>query len=218
MQKVAKFWDGVAEKYAKSKIADEEAYKYTLERTRSFLTKDDEVLELGCGTGSTALLLASSVKGLTASDISQEMIRIGIEKAEKEEISNIRFVTAEVSEPTIDPNLEDQTHYDAVLAFNVLHLLQDLPQNLECINERIKRGGYFISKTICKPKKKTSLKFLAMMTILPVMQLFGKAPFVKIRNSEEFDELIKSAGFQIIECGDYPANPPHRYIVAQKIK
>lgn len=218
MQKEAKFWDGVAEKYAKTKITDEESYKYTLERTRSYLTKENEVLEIGCGTGSTALLLANSVKTLTASDISAEMTRIGREKAEGKGINNIRFMTNEVSKAELTPNSEGQTHYDAVLAFNILHLLQDLPRNLEHINNMVKPGGYFISKTTCKPTNKISFKFLAIMTILPVMQLLGKAPFVKLRKSNEFDKLITNAGFKIIESGDYPANPPHRYIVAQKLK
>lgn len=218
MQKEAKFWDGVAEKYAKTKITDEESYKYTLERTRSYLTKENEVLEIGCGTGSTALLLANSVKTLTASDISAEMIRIGREKAQNKGINNIRFMTNEVSKAELTPNSEGQTHYDAVLAFNILHLLQDLPRNLEHINNMVKPGGYFISKTTCKPTNKLSFKLLAILTILPVMQLLGKAPFVKIRKSNEFDKLITNAGFKIIESGDYPANPPHRYIVAQKLK
>ncbi len=218
MQKEAKFWDGVAEKYAKTKITDEESYKYTLERTRSYLTKENEVLEIGCGTGSTAILLANSVKTLTASDISAEMIRIGREKAQNKGINNIRFMTNEVSKAELTPNSEGQTHYDAVLAFNILHLLQDLPRNLEHINNMVKPGGYFISKTTCKPTNKLSFKLLAILTILPVMQLLGKAPFVKIRKSNEFDKLITNAGFKIIESGDYPANPPHRYIVAQKLK
>lgn len=218
MQKEAKFWDGVAEKYAKTKITDEESYKYTLERTRSYLTKENEVLEIGCGTGSTALLLANSVKTLTASDISAEMIRIGREKAQNKGINNIRFMTNEVSKAELTPNSEGQTHYDAVLAFNILHLLQDLPRNLEHINNMVKPGGYFISKTTCKSTNKLSFKLLAILTILPVMQLLGKAPFVKIRKSNEFDKLITNAGFKIIESGDYPANPPHRYIVAQKLK
>ncbi len=218
MQKEAKFWDGVAEKYAKSKIANEEAYNHTLERTRSYLTKDDIVLELGCGTGSTALLLADSVKELTASDVSGEMIRIGQEKAEKQGVNNIHFLIADVLDKSLVSNAEGKIYYDAVLAFNILHLLKDLPENLKEINNRVKPGGYFISKTVCKPTKTISFKFLVMMLILPVMQLLGKAPYVKIRKAHEFDNLIENAGFKIIESGNHPANPPHRYIVAQKIK
>ncbi|MBO6548114.1 MAG: class I SAM-dependent methyltransferase [Rhizobiales bacterium] len=218
MQKEAKFWNSVAEKYAKSKIANEDAYNYTLERTRSYLTKNDEVLEIGCGTGSTALLLANSVKELTASDVSGEMIRIGKEKAKKEGIDNIRFIEAEVLDKSLDATQQGTAQFDAVLAYNILHLLKELPKSLEQINKRVKPGGYFISKTVCKPSKKMSLKFLAMMLILPVMQLVGKAPYVKIRKSEEFDELIKNAGFKVIESGNHPDNPPHRFIIAQKIK
>ncbi|MCG8445153.1 MAG: class I SAM-dependent methyltransferase [Hyphomicrobiales bacterium] len=53
-------------------VRDVEAYEYTLERTRSYLAKTGRVLELGCGTGSTALLLA----GITGNDISPNMIGI----------------------------------------------------------------------------------------------------------------------------------------------
>jgi len=38
-------------------------------------------LEFGCGTGSTALLHASFVKHMTATDISDEMIEIAKQKA-----------------------------------------------------------------------------------------------------------------------------------------
>ena len=61
MQETMKFWDGIAEKYAKRPISDMAAYEYTLGRTRSYLKPEDQVLELGCGTGSTALLLAGDV-------------------------------------------------------------------------------------------------------------------------------------------------------------
>ena len=57
MHKTAKFWDKAAAKYAKSPIEDIEAYNYTIGRTRSYLSPTDRVLEVGCGTGSTALLL-----------------------------------------------------------------------------------------------------------------------------------------------------------------
>ena len=72
----AKFWDKIAAKYAKSPIKNMEAYNQTMDRTKSHLAKDDSVLEVGCGTGSTALLLADSVQHITASDISANMIDI----------------------------------------------------------------------------------------------------------------------------------------------
>ena len=53
-----------APKYAKSPIKDVPAYEYTLGRTRSYLKPTDAVLELGCGTGGTALKLADAVAHL----------------------------------------------------------------------------------------------------------------------------------------------------------
>ena len=55
MQTATRFWGKTAGRYAKMPIRYAEAYEYALERTRSYLAKTDRVLELGCGTGSTAL-------------------------------------------------------------------------------------------------------------------------------------------------------------------
>ena len=80
MYKEAKFWDKIAKKYAGQPIGDEEAYQKKLEKTREYLTPETEVFELGCGTGSTALLHAPYVKHIHATDISSAMIAIARER------------------------------------------------------------------------------------------------------------------------------------------
>ena len=82
MNKAAAFWDKHSAKYAKTKIPDEAAYQLTTNKTRGYLKPEDDVLEVGCGTGTTALLLADAVHHLTASDISGKMVEIGKGKAE----------------------------------------------------------------------------------------------------------------------------------------
>ncbi len=52
-------------------------YKHTLKETKKYLSKEKKVLELGCGTASTAVLLTNEVKDYTAVDISEKMIEIG---------------------------------------------------------------------------------------------------------------------------------------------
>ena len=76
----ARFWDRSSRKYAKSSIADLNGYERTLERTRAYLQPGDSVLELGCGTGTTALRLADGVQSYLATDISGGMIAIAEEK------------------------------------------------------------------------------------------------------------------------------------------
>ena len=90
----ARFWDRAARKYAAAPIKDMAAYEYTLDRTRAYLKPTDRVLELGRGTGSTALLLAGSVAQYHGTDISPEMIRIARDKADSDAVETITFTAA----------------------------------------------------------------------------------------------------------------------------
>ncbi len=210
MQTAAEFWDKVAPKYAESPISDMEAYTYTLDRTRRYLAPNDTVLEVGCGTGSTALLLADGVEHITASDVSPNMIAVGVEKAREQGVSNIDFVTADLFDSVLDRGA-----YDAVLAHNMLHLLEDIPAAVRRIGGLLKPGGIFISKTVCRPGPGAPLKFRLMRVILPLMQMVGKAPSVNFMEIEDLEDCIASAGFAILESGNHP--PPSRYIVARKL-
>jgi ubiquinone/menaquinone biosynthesis C-methylase UbiE len=93
-------------------------YERTLERTRQWLKRSDKVLELGRGTGTTALRLAPAVEHIVATDIASEMIAIAREKALAEGCLNATF---EVGTPDAAP-WPDGT-FDAALGFNVLHLV-----------------------------------------------------------------------------------------------
>lgn len=203
------FWDGIAGKYAKSPIKNQEGYEYTLNRTRSYLKADDKVLEIGAGTGSTALLLAEGVAEITATDLSDKMLDVGREKAWNDGISNISFERCSAEELPKGP-------FDAVLAHNLLHLVEDLPGALKAAYDALRPGGVFISKTFVKPTKGFHFKYRMMRLVLPVLQKLGKAPFVGMYSVEEFDAEIERAGFQIIEAGHYPAKEARRYIVARK--
>ena len=73
MDQSAKFWYKIAERYSKQPIADEAAYQKKLQVTREYFRPDMEVLEFGCGTGSTAIFHAPYVKHIQAIDILSKM-------------------------------------------------------------------------------------------------------------------------------------------------
>lgn len=117
----ARFWDRTSRKYAMT-IADPAGYDRTLGRTRSLLGSSDRVLELGCGTGTTALRLAANVQSYLATDISTGMVAIAEGKRIADPIPALTFraATAEALRP-------EEVQFDAVLGFNYLDLVRDLP-------------------------------------------------------------------------------------------
>ncbi|MEM0947543.1 MAG: class I SAM-dependent methyltransferase [Pseudomonadota bacterium] len=197
------FWDKIAPRYAARPVQDPNAYAETLERTQSYLSADDDVLEVGCGTGTTALHLAYAVRHITATDYAQGMIDIAEGKRADKELRNVTFRQAGLSEP------DDQT-YDAVLAFNLLHLIEDVPAAIDALAVRLKPGGYFISKTVCLAHGGWPLRLL-----IPAMRLVGKAPYVGFLRRTEMNGMIEAAGLQIVETGGYPSARNH-FIVARK--
>jgi cyclopropane fatty-acyl-phospholipid synthase-like methyltransferase len=66
MGHAAYFWDKIAEGYAKRPVADQGAYERKLATTQRYLRADMEVLEFGCGTGTTTRR-SSSTSGRSTS-------------------------------------------------------------------------------------------------------------------------------------------------------
>ncbi|GAA6180308.1 hypothetical protein NBRC116594_17460 [Shimia sp. NS0008-38b] len=210
MQATAKFWDGIAQKYAKSPIGDMQAYEYTLGRTRSYLKASDTALELGCGTATTAIRLADAVSEMVATDVSAGMLEVGRERITEAGAKNIRLVQA-------TPESAPDGPFDVIMAHNLIHLLEDGDLAMAAIAERVKPGGLFISKTPCLNESMKSFKFRLMKTAIPLLQLIGKAPFVRFFSIAELERSVIRAGFKIIESGNFPADPPSRYLVARKL-
>lgn len=202
----ATFWDRVAERYAARPIDDVPAYEASLERVRAYLAPGDRVLEVGCGTGTTALRLAPGVAELTALDISGEMVRIARGKAEAEGARNVSFARAglEQARPEAAP-------FDAVLAFNLLHLLDDLPAALGRVRDLLRPGGLFISKTPALAERSVALRL-----VVPLMTALGRAPRVRFLRPEQLEAAVTGAGFEIVERGDYPQRPRSRFLVARR--
>lgn len=211
LSKEAAFWSKISRRYAAGPIRNMEGYLHTLERTKSYLTTDSNVLEIGCGTGSTALLLAPHVAHITATDLAPGMIEIADEKRTAEGLENVKFEVAEVLEHRLE-----EGSYDAVLAHNLLHLVPDLDRALTHIASLTKSGGVFVSKTVCAPEA-GGVKFAVINRVLiPIMQSLGKAPFVNFISANELERKFKHAGFNILETADQSGLLPSRYIVAQK--
>ncbi len=182
----AEFWDRVAPGYSKQPIADTESYARKLAATQALMRPDMEVLEFGCGTGSTALEHAPHVAHIDASDISAAMIAIGRQKAELAGIDNVSFTQSAVEEFSAPDG-----SYDIVLALNLLHLLPDRTAALAKIHRLLKPDGIFVSSTVCLADRMWFLR-----PLIPVLQWIGTAPYVSFVGAKEMLQEVATAGFE----------------------
>jgi ubiquinone/menaquinone biosynthesis C-methylase UbiE len=205
----ARFWDRSSRKYATAAIVDQAGYERTLDRTRALLGTDNRVLELGCGTGTTALHLAGDVQNYLATDISGEMIAIAREKSATTPGPALvfRIATAEELAP-------EAGQFDAVLGFNYLHLVRDLPGTLRRIHALLAPEGLFISKTPCVG----DMNPLIRLALLPAMRAIGMAPYAGAFRAPELSQHIRTAGFDILATESHATsgNDNRPYIVARK--
>ncbi|PDT76181.1 class I SAM-dependent methyltransferase [Bradyrhizobium sp. C9] len=205
----ARFWDRAARKYAARPIAAPAEYERTLDRTRALLKSGDRVLELGCGTGTTALRLAGGVESYLATDISAEMIAIANQKHAMTPIPGLTFRVA-----TADTTAVDAGPFDAILGLNYLHLVRDLHCTLRRIHALLVADGVFISKTPCVGEMNPLVRL-----VLPAMRAIGMAPHAGVFTSDRLRELLGAGGFEIVAAENHAARgDDHRpYIVARKM-
>jgi len=178
----AEFWSKMAPRYARAKIGDMDGYSRSIERIKPVL-RGARVLELGCGTGLTAMSLAPHAESYTASDIAPGMIEIAKGRVAAQPMANLTFQVAQAED--FGPG-----HFDVVFAQNYLHLLRDLPGTLAHVHRLLPEGGVFISKTPCLGTAPFYIRWL-----VPVLQAVGKAPYLTMVTAADLEQALRQAGF-----------------------
>ncbi len=183
----SRFWDRIAARYARKPVADEAAYQKKLAVTREYLRPDMEVLEFGCGTGSTAIVHAPHVREIHAIDISEKMLEIARSRAEAAGVGNVRFEQSD-----IDAFSAPDGTFDAVLGLSILHLLEDRNPAIAKVYRMLKPGGVFVSSTVCLGD---TMKFFEL--IGPIGEFLGLMPLVRVFTVQELVDSLEAAGFAI---------------------
>jgi ubiquinone/menaquinone biosynthesis C-methylase UbiE len=205
MNREAKFWDRHAEGYSKRPVSDEAVYQKKLQVTREYFRPDMEVLEFGCGTGSTAIAHAPYVKHIRATDISSKMIEIAQGKARAANVNNVTFEAAAIG----DLDISDQS-LDAVLGLSILHLLEDKDDIIDRVYHMLKPGGVFVTSTPCVGDNMKFFKFIG-----PIGRFLRLLPLIKVFTKKELEDSITNAGFEIDHSWQ-PGRGKAVFIVAKK--
>lgn len=187
MDRSIKFWDRIASRYSKKPVADEASYQKKFQVTQTYFKPDMEVLELGCGTGSTAIVHAPYVKHIQAIDISKKMIEIAKAKAAAKNIDNVTFQQMAIDELRVTDH-----SLDVVLGLSILHLVDSKEEVIKKVHKMLKPGGIFVTSTACLGDH---MKFFKL--IGPIGNFLGLMPLVRVFTSKELEDSLIKAGFQI---------------------
>ena len=199
-----KLWSFFAKRYIASPISDVATYERKLKETQTRLKPHWSMVEIGCGSGKTALAHALHVASITAYDYTPEMIENGRLEAQEQNISNVTFLEAAFEDiPT------SQT-YDAVLMLNVLHLIPEWDAGIEKIAQLTKPGGIFVCSTFAIGSAALPLRALAKLSrvlpFIPTLSAFSEPMLV--------DALTRS-GFEI-ELTWTPDDKGAFFVIARK--
>ncbi|MFZ1807800.1 MAG: methyltransferase domain-containing protein [Cyclobacteriaceae bacterium] len=203
--KAERFWDRTAGSYDKEEQKHKKTYHLVIEKLKGYLQPTHIVLDFGCGTGLIANEITKSVKEIHAIDISAKMIELATIKAKKQHIDNIQYTQATVH----SENLKAST-YDVILAFHILHLVEDASLTIQRIKELLKPGGIFISVTPCMADKPFFSGLLSLFGSI------GIVPKITSFNYQDLQNLLADEKLTIVESEKLAGTSNQYFIVGKK--
>lgn len=183
-----------------------ELRKQKYEMIRKYLNKDQLVMDYGCATGSLSLEFANNVREIHGLDISSEMIKKAETKAKEGNFHNLKFFHGDVLDEKFD-----SARYDVIIAFYVLHLVEDPVKVVKRISELLRPGGFLIMEIPLLGEKnlftRSLLKTSVKMAGLPHLKSFSRV---------EADQMITEAKLNCVESEKQTVKMPGYFIVAKK--
>lgn len=182
-----RFWNRIAPRYAKGPISDQASYERKLRETAALMRPDMKVLEIGCGTGSTALHHAPNVAEIYATDLSAGMLDIARDKAAAAGAGNVTFARHAAEDIPADWG-----PFDMIMAHSILHLVADPQAVMQEMARRLKPGGTFVTSTVCMSDGMNWFKVIAR----PGYAL-GLLPRVTFFSADDLRGWMSGAGLDI---------------------
>ena len=205
MERDARFWDRIADGYRRRPIGDPEAYREKLRITREYFEPHTRVLELGCGTGGTAVAHAPHVAHVHAIDISERMLEFGRGRARREGIDNVVFERADIADFDAPP-----ASYDVALGLGILHLVDDRDAMIAKVRRLLRPGGVFVSSTTCLGDVAPWLRLAA-----PIGHAVGLLPRLRTFTEQALVDSLERAGF-VVERRWRPGKRKAVFLVASR--
>jgi len=205
MHKDEKFWDRIAANFDRIEQNDI-SYKIFIEKAREYLKAGDKILDFGCGTGLICNEIAENVGFIHAIDISTKMIEISENKASERKIRNINF-----ERTTIFDEKFKVGSFDAIIAFNIFHLLEEPQKYFQRVNQLLKPGGLIISSTPCMSET------LLLNSVLKLFSFIGLTPKLNSFSSSDLENMLLKESFKILELKRIKPKSPVYICILKKM-
>jgi len=205
---VAKEFNRVAERYDDSRVVR------SYQRRTQALVVDDlpiergmRVLDLGCGTGTATLEIASRLEGtgkVVGLDLSEKMLEQAERRLTERGYINVEFVLQSAS----DLNYGD--YFDYVLSTNAFHHFADKQDVFARVYKSLRSGGVFVVQDICDD--------FVLMKALDFLGKFGERAHIGSTTSNGLRELLISTGFSDVEVKTIKLNWFWRIMIGKGVK
>jgi ubiquinone/menaquinone biosynthesis C-methylase UbiE len=187
---VAKEFDRAAERYDDSHVV--RSYQ---RRTQALVVDDLQIergmriLDLGCGTGTATLEIASRLKGtgkVVGLDLSEKMLEQAKQKLTELGYTNVEFVLQNAS------SLSYEEYFDYAFSTNAFHHFVDKQDVFARVYKSLRPGGVFMVQDICDD--------FVLMKALDFLGKLGEKAHVGSTTSRELRALLISTGFSDVEA------------------
>ncbi len=150
--------------------------------------KGMHILDLGCGTGTATIEIASKLEGtgkVVGLDLSEKMIKQAERKLAELECTNVAFVVGSGTELGYDGC------FDCVISTNAFHHFGDKEGVFSQVWRSLKPGGIFLVQDICDD--------FILMKVVDLAGKLGERAHVGSTTSQGLRQLLAAAGFSQIE-------------------
>jgi SAM-dependent methyltransferase len=151
----------------------------------------DDVLDLGCGAGHTALAVAPHVAQVTAVDVTPDMLNAAARLAEQRGVANVTFQVADATRLPFDSE-----RFDLVTSRVAAHHFADPRAALAEVRRVLRSGGRFVLVDTVSPEE------APLDTFLQCVELMRDASHVRDWRISEWLHMLGEAGFSHAELVD----------------
>lgn len=156
------------------------------------MSEEDEVLEIGCGSGLLSFKIIPKVKRFVGYDLSKEMINQCETKMQKSDYQNALFVEGDVIDP---PNLG---YFDIILLVNLLHVVDNPEEVLSQVKKYLSPKSHLLVLSYCHGEKMLG-KYKILSFFMDIGSQLGLMAKLHRFTFEELKQIISRNGFEIIE-------------------